>query len=141
MDSFWSGPDTCESLFDVHFTVQEPTRGGYPITYAALYVNEEPYDSWEIHTPFFDQYISDIPAECGEHVGLELVPMNPVSVEPIVVATTYFTTPTPPPPVGEDVLCAYVDAEYECTCDQLGTCIDCDVYIIWEDDKGALKQR
>jgi len=31
----------------------------------------------------------------------------------------------------------YVDAEYECTCDQLGMCIECDVYIIWQDDKGG----
>lgn len=110
MNSFWSGPDTCESLFDVQFRVQELTGGGYHITCAGLYVDEEPYDSWEIHTPFFDQYIPDIPAECGEHVGLGLVAMNPVSVESIVVATAYLTTLTPRPPVEEDVLCAYIDA-------------------------------
>ena len=55
-------------------------------------------------------------------------------MEPITVGTASFTTPSPPPPVAEDVLSVGFEAYAECTFLE-DACLGCDVTIsFWAED-------
>ena len=105
------------------------------MTYVGLYVDGSLYDSWETNDLVVERYVPEIPADCGETVDVELVSMNLVSVEPVTVDATSFTTPSPEPPVAEDVLSVGFEAYGECAFGDLEACLGCTVTIIlWAQD-------
>jgi hypothetical protein len=138
IESVWRDPYTCESFFDVYVGVVDLTGGTYPVTYVGLYVDGSLYHSWETSDVVVERHVSDIPADCGETIDLELVAMNLVSVEPITVDTASFTTPSPPPPVSEEVLHVGFEGYYECTFNQFEECVGCTATIsFWAEDTSS----
>ena len=135
VESVWSDPYTCESFFDVYVGVVDLTGGTYPVTYVGLYVDGSLYDSWETTDIVVERYVPDIPADCGETIDIELVAMNLVSAEPVTVDTASFTTPSPPPPVPEQVLHVGFEGYAQCTFNQFEECLGCTATIsLWAED-------
>jgi hypothetical protein len=133
VESIWIDPGTCESFFDVYVGVADLTGGTYPITYVGLYVDGSLYDSWETNDIIVERHVPDIPADCEETIEVELVAMNLVSVEPVILDTASFTTPSPPG--QEEVLHVGFEGHAQCTFNQLEECVGCTVTIsFWAED-------
>jgi len=86
----------------IFFYAQDKTQGSYPITYVALYIGPQLYNSWQLNTAYFEYTTPPIAVSCNTITNVTLVIRNSMwevigeltlSLSPPIDTTYFCQTP------------------------------------------------